>query len=133
MTESKEGVPGSRLETDQGTPIEISSTSGQMNASPKNTPLTGTRNKMYLLDCNEDIVTGEINYCRRIPIYDNPKPATVIDIPGSLPPAPPSASRQAVAKSGCTQTKCEVPRQLRKRLGENSPQKSNNTEVQKKD
>lgn len=74
------GGSQSRPATVPGTPKEISSASGQNVPPQTNVPSTGTKKRMYLMECDEDVATGKTNYCRRIPIYDEP-------IPGRYPTA----------------------------------------------
>jgi hypothetical protein len=131
MQENESGASQSRLETDQGTPKEISSTSGQMKVSQTNIPPSGTRKKIYLLECDEDIITGETNYCRMIPIYDDPIPGPVTRSSENVSEVSTSASRQVTANGGCTQTKCNLSRQLQKRLGQSTSQKADSKEVSK--
>lgn len=131
MQENEEGASQSRLDTDQGNPKEIPSTPREMKVSQMNTPSTGTRKKMYLLDCVEDVITGEINYCRRIPIYDEPTTDKLNGSPGNAAAMSLNASRQATANGGCTQTKCDVSRRLQKKLGQSTSQKADGKEVLK--
>lgn len=133
MQENEDGASQSRLETDQSTPKEISSTARKMKVSEKNTPSTGTRKKMYLLECDEDVITGETNYCRRIPLYDEPIPGTVTDGPGTPPAISPAASRQATTNGGCTPTKCDISSRLLRNTGPSSTQKVAGRRIPKKD
>jgi hypothetical protein len=133
MQEDESGASQSRLETNQGTPKEISSTPGEMNVSQTNTTPSGTRKKRYLLECDEDIVTGETNYCRRIPLYDEPIPGTVTDGLGTPPTVSSIASRQATANGGCTSPKCDISSRLVRNTGQSSTQKVAGRRIPNKD
>lgn len=117
IEDNRRGSP-LRSDTEQGTPKEISSTSGQMKVSQTNIPRPGTRKKVYLLECEENVITGETNYCRRIPIYDEPFPR---------------APRQAMVNEGCTQNDCDVSQQLGRKSGQSTSQKVDGRETVKKD
>jgi hypothetical protein len=110
MNSEDVGESRSSLQPEQSAPKGISSTPGEMKVSQKNVPPTGTRKKMYLLECDEDLITGETNYCRRIPIYDDPIMDPLNGSPVNAAVVSPNASRQATANGGCTQTKCDVSR-----------------------
>jgi hypothetical protein len=122
-----------RSETAQGTPKEISSTSGQMKVSPKNTAPLGTRKRTFLMECEEDISTGELTSCRRIPVYDEPFPGTVTDRSGNVPDVAPITSRQSTANRECTQTSCAVPRRLHRSLRQSTSQTAVGRELSQKD
>ena len=96
------GGSQSRPATVPGTPKEISSASGQNVPPQTNVPSTGTKKRMYLMECDEDVATGKTNYCRRIPIYDEPIPGTVPDSPGKAPEVSPGVPRKATANGECT-------------------------------
>ena len=131
MTENSSGGSPLRSNTEPGTPTGISSPLKQMKVSTKNTPPLGTRKKVYLMEGEEKVITGETNYCRRIPIYDEPFSGTVADTSGKTPDVSPSAARQVTAIEGCTQTSCDVSRRLQKKLGQSTSPKAAGREVSK--
>jgi len=132
-TEDNSGGSPLRSATEQGTPKEISSTSGQMKVSQTNIPRSGTRKKVYLLECEENVTTGETNYCRRIPIFDEPFTGPETDSSGNVAEVSPNASRQATVNDGCSQTVCDVPQRLQKRLRQSTSQNAVGREISKKD
>ncbi len=127
------GGSQSRPATVPGTPKEISSASGQNVPPQTNVPSTGTKKRMYLMECDEDVATGKTNYCRRIPIYDEPIPGTVPDSPGKAPEVSPGVPRKATANGECTSAVCDLSRRLPRRLGQSTSQKADGEEEPKKD
>ena len=110
-----------------GTPKEIPSVPGPTNVSQQtNIPSTGTRKRMYLMECDEDVATGKTNYCRRIPIYDEP-------LPGKAPEVDPVVPRKATANGKCTPDTCDISQRVPRRLGQSTSQKDEGKEEPKKD
>jgi hypothetical protein len=132
MSEKDNGGPRDRQATNQGTPKE-SSPSLEMKVSQMNTPISGTRRKLFLLECEEN-ADGEISYCRRIPIYDEYRPLPGASRARNAQESVPSPLRREQPKGGgCTIHLSDVPLNMRGRLGRRSAPESDEKEGSKKD
>ncbi len=61
MKEDNVGESRSSPQAEQSAPKEISSTAGQMKVSQTGILPSGTAKKLYLMECDEVIATGEKN------------------------------------------------------------------------
>ncbi|MDD5142875.1 hypothetical protein [Methanoregula sp.] len=116
MTKEDLGESRSRVQSEQSTPKEISSTAGQMKVSQTETSASGTRKTLSLLECDVDVITGETKQCRRIPIYDESLRAKVAEDPGETSEGTVSEPDKTTTDDGCTATTCNIKQRLKKRL-----------------